>query len=631
MKISKRQSLILNYLNEHHYISLKQIAKRFKITTATVKNEIILINEILTKYDMQLVIQENNKIKIINKEKFIVFLKEAQSLIEFPIQNQILMTIILERDFVTIQEIADKLFVSKSLIEKQLVSILKEYKDDIQSIRHYGIRYSSSKLDRMSLFVKLVIPYMKGIDFFEEVNRFDNLHFNMRDYFEVQEIDICILIIDYIKEINIFTFTDESIKQLFLYLLFLLKDIREENLHKENKSFTRLIKDLPNFNKYSEIVSDINKKFELSLREGDKYYLCYLFSVLKKNNSLNKREKIEKLKPTINRILDRIKNELSIDLFMDEQLKKGLSIHLYSTISRGGYSVLSEIYSLSDIKKLYPFAFEMSTITADVINEDYKYRFLDNELIYLSLHFQTAIERAKSNKDKIRVLIVCHLGQVSMDLIVNRIQNIYKDIEIVGAYSVQTFLKMEKNCYDFIISTEKLPNQHKDVIYVSPLIKEQDKENIEAYIKRSESKKLFEELLQKGAFIEIENAETYEDVLKEMVKVFNKNSCVDDKYLDSVINREKLSTTNINNIAIPHGKASHVIESSICIAYIKDGVKWGDTTVYHVFLIAFDNGLLEQNPGFFNNFYRKIAQIDSEESIENMEAIDKNKLIELMY
>ncbi|MDO7203822.1 PTS sugar transporter subunit IIA [Paraclostridium bifermentans] len=71
-----------------------------------------------------------------------------------------------------------------------------------------------------------------------------------------------------------------------------------------------------------------------------------------------------------------------------------------------------------------------------------------------------------------------------------------------------------------------------------------------------------------------------------MVKVFNKNSSVDDKYLDSVINREKLSTTNINNIAIPHGKASHVIESSICIAYIKDGVKWGDTTVYHVFLIA---------------------------------------------
>ncbi|WGX76575.1 HTH domain-containing protein [Paraclostridium bifermentans] len=168
MKISKRQSLILNYLNEHQYISLKQIAKKFKITTATVKNEMILINEILVNYEIQLVIQENNKIKIVNKEKFIVFLKEAQSLIEFPIQNQILMVIILERDFITIQEIADKLFVSKSLIEKQLVSILKDYKDDIQSIRHYGIRYSSSKLDRMSLFVKLVLPYIKGIDFLKK-------------------------------------------------------------------------------------------------------------------------------------------------------------------------------------------------------------------------------------------------------------------------------------------------------------------------------------------------------------------------------------------------------------------------------------------------------------------------------
>lgn len=77
MKISKRQSLILNYLNEHQYISLKQIAKKFKITTATVKNEMILINEILVNYEIQLVIQENNKIKIVNKEKFIVFLKRS--------------------------------------------------------------------------------------------------------------------------------------------------------------------------------------------------------------------------------------------------------------------------------------------------------------------------------------------------------------------------------------------------------------------------------------------------------------------------------------------------------------------------------------------------------------------------
>lgn len=64
---------------------------------------------------------------------------------------------------------------------------------------------------------------------------------------------------------------------------------------------------MPNFNKCSEIVSDINKKFNLSLRDGDKYYICYLFSVLKKNNSLNTSEKIQKLKPTINIILGRIK------------------------------------------------------------------------------------------------------------------------------------------------------------------------------------------------------------------------------------------------------------------------------------------------------------------------------------
>ncbi|MDO7203827.1 HTH domain-containing protein [Paraclostridium bifermentans] len=81
MKISKRQSLILNYLNEYHYISLKQIAKRFKITTATVKNEIILINEILANYDTQLVIQENNKIKIINKRKIYSFFKKKPSLL----------------------------------------------------------------------------------------------------------------------------------------------------------------------------------------------------------------------------------------------------------------------------------------------------------------------------------------------------------------------------------------------------------------------------------------------------------------------------------------------------------------------------------------------------------------------
>lgn len=61
----------------------------------------------------------------------------------------------------------------------------------------------------------------------------------------------------------------------------------------------------------------------------------------------------------------------------------------------------------------------------------------------------------------------------------------------------------------------------------------------------------------------------------------------EEEYLESVLQREKVSYTNFNNIAIPHGNSKYVKESRLIIGRFKNPIKWNDSYVNTVFLFAF--------------------------------------------
>ncbi|MFX6238452.1 hypothetical protein ABTF53_19730, partial [Acinetobacter baumannii] len=75
-----------------------------------------------------------NILQVWGKENLTHLLIDSKNSIEFSLDEQILLLLILTDDFIVLQDIADKLFVSKSKIEKLMPDILKTYSNDLQSL-----------------------------------------------------------------------------------------------------------------------------------------------------------------------------------------------------------------------------------------------------------------------------------------------------------------------------------------------------------------------------------------------------------------------------------------------------------------------------------------------------------------
>lgn len=195
MEITKRQVNILKCLNEYPNITLKVISNRLNISMQTVKTELKNLEELLASFDIFIEVSQGNKLDINGIENITKMIKSTEAFLEFFLENQILLVLVLNKDFITFQEIADNLYVSKSLIEKQMVTLLKKYNAELQSARHYGIKYVSSLMERGQLFVKLVETYICGLDFKVELAQFHENHFSIMNYFDNEQIEKSIEVI----------------------------------------------------------------------------------------------------------------------------------------------------------------------------------------------------------------------------------------------------------------------------------------------------------------------------------------------------------------------------------------------------------------------------------------------------
>lgn len=461
MKLTNRQIKLLSIINNYPNYTLKQITSTLEVTSQTVKSELKNLKDLLQNYDITINILQGKYLEVYGMGNLTEMIKEAEGLLEFPIKNKILLILILNEDFLVLQDIADKLYVSKSLVEKQMASIIKEYKGDIQSLRYYGVRYSGSQIERRALFVKLVHPYVKGIDFLSELEVFNELHFPILNYFSNKDIIRVKNSLKILQNTTDFVFTDESFSQLFLYLLFIVR------LYKANMGgqyigdgFIDMVKNLRNTQSYTQISKQLKDSLKIECNDGELYYISYLFMTLKKQRLSDNKEIVNEMSRFIKNIITEINENLGIDLSEDEVLFEGLALHIYTTMfPKGGFQYSENIYSWVDIKRQYPLSFEMSAIVIQNLEKEYGYEAIEDDITYITLHFQAAVERMKSRLRKIRTIVICHYGIAAANLISEKSKRLFYEIDVISTYSLQEYMNSKKIDCDLILTTEKIPKQ----------------------------------------------------------------------------------------------------------------------------------------------------------------------------
>ena len=96
------------------------------------------------------------------------------------------------------------------------------------------------------------------------------------------------------------------------------------------------------------------------------------------------------------------------------------------------------------------------------------------------------------------------------------------------------------------------------------------------------------QLFDRNHFYYLEHPSTKEKLLKNMVGKLVDDQYAPEDFLASILEREELGQTNLNNIlAIPHPMSLMAFKSFVPVAVIPNGIDWGDGhLVKFVFLFS---------------------------------------------
>ena len=612
MRLTQFDMELLKYMGNYESIRLETTARYFEVSEKTLRNRLNILQDVLQKYEIRLEFLSHGQVLIRGREQFSRLLKENSLRYEMDFEQKFLLLMALNTECLVVQEIADQLLVSKSYAEKKLSWILRKYKDELYSKRHYGIRYEAPPQQRFARIVQILFPYVVGDDFQAALQQFDRLHLPVLRYFTKEQLDQAAQAVRLIQRMEYFSFTDESVQQLYLYLLLLFRFGHEFRFddHFQKKFPQKDIKIV------EERVKELCKKISVQFPQEEVSYLSCLFMVLRKQKVESYEQVCEKMRPVLEQIFREIGAWLSLELNGDTELCNGLAVHLYTMVMRGNFiNTEPDLYSMGDIRRQYPLGFEMAVVTADCIADFYALQINEKDLLYLTLHYQAAIERLKDRRQKLKAIIVCHFGMAGANILRSKMERRLSGVEVLKICSLHEFLQEEQPECDFIVTTERVLHAKQPVFNVTLAFSEHEMQQVETYIQNFQIRRRLAVQLMEAPILHIEKNTSQQNIIREMCGILEAGGSVLPGYTDSVLEREDRSSTELFYIALPHGNPALVKQTRLVMARMDVPVLWMNVKIVCAFLFAASAEVLQDDPMLFSIFYRKLSDPEVEEQI----------------
>ncbi|KJD45201.1 activator of the mannose operon (transcriptional antiterminator) [Paenibacillus sp. RC73] len=391
-----------------------------------------------------------------------------------------------------------------------------------------------------------------------------------------------------------YRFNDYSYMNLLIQLLILVNRLRL------NRQIELDDTTIVNASNVAESLADqIALHFQVDINDKEKMCInFYLMSSGMDNPLVSSKDAWlesvdEDMKILVKDMIRLFSEMMKVDFSEETVLYQGLLMHIKPMIHRLRHSSGVKNPHLDEIKQQYGAMFAATCLISSSIEHNYGIRMNEDEIGYLTIHFQAAMERNASIK---KTIIVCSGGIGTSQLIANRIQRFVPQIQIADILPLSRFEQTDLAGIDFVISTVPI-ELHDDtpVVTISPLVSKKDIQNINYfyldYVYEREkqtynpvylSRVLLPELCVAGAKVS-----SREEAVANLTNRMHEMGFINSEFEATVFRREALTPTSLGNgVAIPHGEVDHVLQSKIAVMSIPEGVDWGGEQVYIVFLIA---------------------------------------------
>ena len=312
-------------------------------------------------------------------------------------------------------------------------------------------------------------------------------------------------------------------------------------------------------------------------------------------------------------ILSGIRKTYDVDLFNDLELFTMLCTHIEPMIQRIQNHVRMRNPMLTTIQEENPLGYDMAVFASNIISSRLQMDIDHNEIGYLALHFQLALERRNTPKRK-NILTVCASGTGTSRLLKYKLQNRFgNQIDSLTSMSAHEALHCDLSKYDLIVSTVNLPVTSIPCIVVHALLNESDCSVIQKHLSVSfQQSSAINSAFQEDLFLE--NVEIFDptELVFFLCTLLSKYVALPDTFMSKVIERESIASTHLGNgIAVPHPSTVLLDDSKIVIAHLAKPIQWFDKKeVEWVFLLGMKKGDDPDQEALIRALYTCISDID---------------------
>lgn len=647
MKIKRRQYQLTKMLCcTPEYTPMSYYAQNLNVSTRTIANDLDELNEVFQRYHLVLERRPNYGVVLKGKGTDVERLMmdfdqifDVDSVCErYARQAEILGIVVLGEETVSYEKLAADLCTSTSIVSKDMAN-LREFENDhchivsdANGTRIQGTEYGKQKLlrDFFNSYMNNCYPNFSN----------EQLATTLGDYYPQSVIAVVEDTLDSFQAIFKGTLEDYYLNSLFIFLATIAtrKHRGKELIVDYELSGRESIELLSNYYLAVEINERFNEKLGIQFTTREIDYISYQLFMHKVELNINNKYLEDMFCSHITDFIARIGKSVGLDLSQDQNLYDALMCHMIPMIYRIKSNIDIENPILNEVKSNYPVLFNLTWFHLNDLAKKFDITFSENEVSFITIHLQVAIEKASS---KGYVVIVCETGLLTSELLVSRIRkNLPASVEL-NVIPLSKLGQEDVEAADFIISAIALDNIGKPYIKVSPVVTDEElKEVYDHYLKYSESefvrfnhskRKRMEFIsgLIDPAQIHIEKGlKTKEECIEYLVHNLGSANYVCQDFKDDIYNREALGSTYLaSGVSFPHAMSDNVKKSALPVLILPEGVFWNGHLVYLVMMLAIKeanaNQIIEDLPILYervlnDQFVAKVTKLTDAEDVQKM-------------
>ncbi|MBF0814656.1 PRD domain-containing protein, partial [Staphylococcus saprophyticus] len=507
------------------------------------------INQLQIYFEGSISIFKQNKslsMIVTDEMKFLNLIKD----IEFQVYNHLdeieergenIFHYLLYNGVCTIDDIAEDLFLSKSVVNNninEIKNVLEDYRVNIRGTQNVGLRIEGNELEVRKVLIEL---------------------FNKQYSSHTLPGSIYAILNETKRQYNL---DNATFERLITATKVVLSRIENGYEISQKVQIDDSVFESKDFIALSEIRDYLIQHY--SVKFPNLEILQIVFQIIGRRASLLDEFISEDDQSTLNRIIQQTIDDIDFYYTIkidDELFSTDIQLHIKYLINRLIFDIRIQNDFIDEVENKYPFAYELSKVLATNIEKEIKIKVPLNELGFLSIYFSVYLQQLEQKFKEIHsVAFITNQGLSSVKLMKIQLQKIFGNQIMIDVINENELNHFQIDNYDLIVSTIKINRLFNRIIYIDNILDEQAlKLKIEQFMiyKDVSNKKLFNKsiivdfLTEQDVYHVNENM-TYEEVIAYLSNELINENRVDHTFITKILEREKHKSTITGSLGFPH-------------------------------------------------------------------------------